>query len=229
MPASSSTMFVCAGLVLGALGVGGLYLTDRDTSAKVTNAKPLFARSVEAGGVPPAGRWPEVRLDVPYYGPMVELLTFGGSAGRTATADPSSQRPPEAAPRASREAAEARKQQKQARRPKDRRPNDEATAEPNARDAYARDVPERSQRGRSMQRRNDEEDANRATRRSRNRQLEVDEATDRRRPEDRRQAPRDRSFTREDRRDQERRESRVPEGRDAGFAPFRMFGGFDQR
>ncbi len=149
MPASASTMFVFAGLVLGAFGVGGHYLTNRDTSGKVTNAEPLFARSVEEAGLP-ASRWPAVRLDVPYYGPMVELLTLGASAGRTATAAQSApQGPMEAAReplRGSRDAARVRKQQKQARRPKEKRRNEEDATEPGARDAYAREAPERKQR-----------------------------------------------------------------------------------
>ena len=162
MPASSRSMFVFAGLVLGALGLGGHYLSNRDTSGKVTNAEPLFARSVEEAGLS-AGRWPAVRLDVPYYGPMVELLTLGASSGRRATADQSApQGQAEAAretPRTSREAAEVRKQQKQARRSKEKRRNDDAASEADARDAYAREAPERKQRRGTTQRRDDEDEA----------------------------------------------------------------------
>ena len=231
MPVSSSAMFTCAGLILGALGLGGHYLSNRDTSGKVTNAEPLFARSVEAGLS--AGRWPAVRLDVPHYGPMVELLTLGANSGRTATADQSApQGHTEAAretPRTSKEAAEVRKQQKQARRPKEKRRNDDAATETDARDAYAREVPERKQRRGSTQQRDDEDEAaDRTSRRSRSRQPEADEATDRRQ-EGRRQQSRDRSFTRDDSRERERRDTRAPENRESGFTPFRMFGVFDQR
>jgi hypothetical protein len=230
MPAYSSTMFVCAGLVLGAVGVGGHYLSSRDPAGKVKNAEPLFARSVEEAGLP-AGRWPAVRLDVPYYGPMVELLTLGASAGRTATADQPAPQATEAAretPRGSREAVEVRRQQKQARRPKEKRRDDEAATEPDPRDAYARAVPERKQRRGSTERGQDDE-GNGTTRRSRSRQLEADEATDRQRYEGRRQPSPDRSFTREDRRERERQDTRAPENRESGFTPFRMFGIFDQR
>jgi hypothetical protein len=230
MPAPSS-MFVCAGLVLGALGVGGLYLTNRDTSAKVTNAEPLFARSVEEAGLSP-GRWPAVRLDVPYYGPMVELLTIGASAGRMATVEqPAPQEQTEAGrqtPRASGEAAEARKQQKQARRAKEKRRDEEAATEIDARDAYAREVSEHKRRRGSTQRRDDENEADRTTRRSRTRQSEADDPTDRRREEGH-QRPRDRSLTRDDGQERERRGTRAPENRESGFTPFRMFGIFDHR
>ncbi len=231
MPASSSTIFVCAGLILGALGLGGHYLSNRDTSGKVTNAEPLFARSVEEAGLS-AGRWPAVRLDVPHYGPMVELLTLGANSGRTATADQSApQGHTEAAretPRTSKEAAEVRKQQKQARRPKEKRRNDDAASDADARDAYAREVPERQHRRGSTQRRDDEDEVG-TTGRSNSRQLEADEATDRRREEGRRQQSRERPFTRDDGRERERRDTRAPENRESGFTPFRMFGIFDQR
>jgi hypothetical protein len=232
MPTSTSTMFVCAGLVLGALGVGGHYLTNRQTSWNVTNAKPLFARSVEEAEFP-ASRWPAARLDVPYYGPMVELLTLGASAGGTATADQSAQQghtgTERQTPRPSSEAKEIRKQQKQARRPKEKRQNDDAATEADAREAYAREVPERNQRRGPTHRRDDYDEADRTTRRSRSRQPELDEAADRRREESRRQQSRDRSFTRDDRGERERQDRRAPENREAGFTPFRMFGIFEQR
>jgi hypothetical protein len=232
MPASSSKLFVCAGLALGALGVGGHYLTNRDTPEKVTNAEPLFARSVEEAGLP-AGRWPVVRLDVPYYGPMVELLTLGASAGRTATVDqPPPQVPPHAAretPRGLEEAVEVRKQQKQTRRIKEKRPNDAAAIEADAREAYAKEVQERKQRRGSTQGRDDEGEGDRAIRRSRTRQHEFEEPINRRRQEDQRQQAHDRSFTREDRREEKRREVRSPENRDVGSTPFRLFGIFEQR
>jgi len=46
-----------------------------------SDAKPLFARSVEQGSFA-SDRWPQGRLEVPYYGPMVELLTLGASRSR---------------------------------------------------------------------------------------------------------------------------------------------------
>ena len=161
MSTSASTMYVCAGLALAALGVGGHYLINRD-SGKVTNAEPLFARSVEEAGLP-AGRWPAVRLDVPYYGPMVELLTIGASGGRTAEADRSAQQGHTEAerqtPLTSREAKEIRKQRKQALRSKDKRRNDDAATEADAREAYARETPERNQRRSLTQRRDDGDEA----------------------------------------------------------------------
>jgi hypothetical protein len=231
MPASSSPILVCAGLVFGAVGLGGHYLSNRDTAAKVIDAEPLFARSVEEAGLP-GGRWPAVRLDVPYYGPMVELLTVGASAGRTTTADQSAaQQQTEAAretPRTSREASEVRKQQKQTRRPKEKRRNEDATSEPDARNSYAREVPERNQRRGTTQHR-DDEDEDRTTRRSRSRQSEAGEGSELRRDEGRRQQSRERTFTRDDGRERERRDTRAPENRESGATPFRMFGIFDQR
>ena len=231
MPTAASTMYICAGLALAALGLGGHYLLNRD-SGKVTNAEPLFARSVEEAGLP-AGRWPAVRLDVPYYGPMVELLTIGASGGRTAAADRSAQQGHTEAerqtPLTSREAKESRKQQKQARRSKEKRRKDDAATEADAREAYAREAPERNQRPGLTQRREDADEADRTSPRSRNRQPEADAATDRRREEGRRQQTRYRSSTPEDRDERERRERRAAENRDAGFTPFRLFGIFEQR
>jgi hypothetical protein len=216
---------------LGTLGISGHFLTKPDPNRNATHAEPLFARSVEESGLSP-GRWPSVRLDVPYYGPMVELLTLGATAGRTTTADQSAAQPPtEAAretPRASREASEVRKLQKQTRRPEKRR-NEDATSEPDARNSYAREVPERSQWRGSTQHRDDEDKGDQKTRRSRSRQSEADEESERRRDEGRRQQSRDRTFMRDDRRGPERRDTRAPENRESGFAPFRMFGIFDQR
>jgi hypothetical protein len=223
-------MFVCAGLVLGAVGVGAHYLNNRDTSANVTNAEPLFARSVGEAELP-AGRSRAVRLDVPYYGPMVELLTLGASAGRTATADRSAPQghteEARGTPRVLKEAAKLRKQQKQAWRPKEeKRRNNAVATENDAREAYARDVPERKQRRGWTPRRYDEDQADRARR---SRPLDVHETTDRRRQEGSRQPSRNRSLARDGSRERGRRDTRGPENRDSGFTPFRMFGIFDQR
>ena len=44
--------------------------------ARLSNdAEPLFARSVEQGSFA-SDRWPQGRLEVPYYGPMVDLGCF---------------------------------------------------------------------------------------------------------------------------------------------------------
>src|SRR5688572_28467369 len=67
----------------------GTYVLSGKKSAElqpVIDAEPLFARSIERSVLPATG-WPSGRLDVPYYGPMVELLSVGPSSVSPPTAD----------------------------------------------------------------------------------------------------------------------------------------------
>ena len=113
MRAHSLIVLVSAALVAaGVIGLGAhIYNYSR---APVTEVEPLFARSVEQAGLP-ASHWRTERLDVPYYGPMVELLTLGASASRATT----DQRQPATAPASQeRRAPAGAEQTRQSRRAK---------------------------------------------------------------------------------------------------------------
>ena len=160
MRAPSLPVLVSAALVaLGVIGLGAHYIHDHSRLVSATEVVPLFARSVEQAGLPKS-RWPAERLDVPYYGPMVELLTLGASASRATT----DQRQPATAPEPQARRAPARAEQtRPSRRAKaERSNNDVRSSEVDPRDAYARgDFPEQSseRRSRRAERRSRERDA----------------------------------------------------------------------
>ncbi len=153
MRAHSLTVLVSGALVTaGVIGLGAhIYNYSR---APVTEVEPLFARSVEQAELP-ASHWRTKRLDVPYYGPMVELLTLGASASR--------QRQPATAPEPQARRAPAKAEQtRQSRRAKaERSTNDMRSRDVDPRDAYARgDASEKSRDRRSRaERRSRERDA----------------------------------------------------------------------
>ena len=158
MRAHSLIVLVSAALVAaGVIGLGAhIYNYSR---APVTEVEPLFARSVEQAGLP-ASHWRTERLDVPYYGPMVELLTLGASASRATT----DQRQPATAPAPqARRAPAGAEQTRQSRRAKaERATNDVRSSDVDPRDAYARgDASEKSRDRRSSraERRSQERDA----------------------------------------------------------------------
>jgi hypothetical protein len=105
-----------------------------------SHAEPLFARSVEQHSLAP-DRWPQGRLEVPYYGPMVELLTLGASRSRPQQAEGLRQPAPEQPKFTS--ARERREDIRRQRAKRERAPDNE-TIDPG--DAYAREEPQ--QRGR---------------------------------------------------------------------------------
>ena len=161
MRAPSLPVLVCAALVASSvIGLGAHYIYDHSPHAQVTEVEPLFARSVEQAGLPKS-RWPAERLDVPYYGPMVELLTLGASASRATTSDRG--RPATVPEPQARRAPARAEQTRQSRRAKaERSNNDVRTSEVDPRDAYARgDFSEQSRerRGRRAERRSRERDA----------------------------------------------------------------------
>ena len=137
MRAPSLPVLVSAALVaLGVIGLGAHYIHDYSRLVPATEVEPLFARSVEQAGLPKS-RWPAARLDVPYYGPMVELLTLGASASRATTTD---QGRPATVPEPQARRAPARAEQtRQVRRAKAERSNNDVRAsEVDPREAYAR-------------------------------------------------------------------------------------------
>ena len=158
MRALSLPVLVCAALVASSvIGLGAHYIYDHSPHAQVTEVEPLFARSVEQAGLPKS-RWPAERLEVPYYGPMVELLTLGASASRATTTD---QGRPATVPEPQVRRAPARAEQtRQSRRAKAERSNKDLRAsEVDPRDAYARgdpSEPRRDRRSRRTERRSPE-------------------------------------------------------------------------
>jgi len=169
------------------------------------DAEPLFSRSVEQGSLRP-DRWPQGRLEVPYYGPMVELLTLGASRSAPRQSDDLRQPPPEPAKVTS---AREKRREDTRRHRATRAPGNE-TIDPG--DAYARGEPQ--QRGG----RSSSEENERRRSRGLNREQDTRRSWDQvRRGETRREPER---TSPKQRWPSERRE--VRDG-------FNLFGGFERR
>jgi hypothetical protein len=216
MPISSLPVLAsAAALAIGIFGLGAHYLYGRN-SATVAVVEPLFARSVEQAELL-ASRWPPERLDVPFYGPMVELLTLGASLSHKSTTD--HQQRQLAAERQTGRATttggdQPRRQVRQSRRANGERKDDGRLTEVNPRDAYARgeSVPRGSSRP---------EDNSRDGRRSDRGVNRVPPGAER--DEQRSREPESRASVRQE--DRDRRVAPASEG----VTPFRMFGIFDSR
>lgn len=194
----SVVAFFAAALVV--FGLGNYYIATSDNSRVVVDAEPLFARSVEQAELP-AERWPRGRLEVPYYGPMVELLSLGAAFSRQPVNEQRSNPGREAADK-----NKAKRDQRRAARPvqrakaKRRGEDDDAIVDP--RDAYARGEPgERDARS----------------------------SRDRRRPDEQRSRKREPRASVGEERQQRWSPPRPESGEGSGFNPMRLFGGFERR
>lgn len=240
MPASAVPIFACAAIVIGVLGLGAHYMVGRETAGSRTTAEvaPLFARSVELAELP-AARWPAGRLDVPYYGPMVELLTMAAEVSRSATAVPQQRQAAKESVRDNRgtstEVGEPdRKQMKQSSRAKAKRAKDDGASPSGEVDAQEADQRAREKGGTTTRPKSD--DGHFGPRRNergltnRPQPEAPDSSADRRRQKEwREREPGQRVFAREANREQERRFAPMPEHREGSFTPFRLFGIFGQR
>jgi hypothetical protein len=229
MPVSSLPVLAAAALAIGiTFGLGAHHYLYGRNSATVAEVKPLFARSVEQAELS-ASRWPAERLDVPFYGPMVELLTLGASVSHVSTTDHHHQQPQLAAEpqtgRATTGGDQPRRQVRQSRRANGERKDDGRSTEVNPSDAYARGDSLPQPRGSSRP-----EDNNRDGRRSDRGVNGVPPGAEdrstwdrRRRDEQRSREPESRASVRQE--DRDRRAAPASEG----FTPFRLFGIFDSR